>query len=344
MNSIFYKSVQNYYPELSQILLANPGMIIAIPQDCSMRAVMISKSLIRAHVLRPLDNSQPPTISEKNPNVTSEWYVTLCGKSVQLCSTHDPITGNTTRDLYVGLTTTATPKALTPPLTPPPNLHLGHSFNEFRKVLIVDDELCYGEATASFTAFILERPLMGHGDIPRLKDGTPLYDSERPASKWTQVFLEIAQKDGITSKIYQRCLRLATKIPQVFANIETSMDVNDAAEDLHEASIGLALSLSKSKIFVHAQHVPRLFLLLTEALESVVCSASYPDTFGLYCDRLSKAAYLKERENMSYIGSSSSSGNIVGSKKNSDKKNNEMKIKDESTISSSCRLFSRDLM
>jgi hypothetical protein len=55
-------------------------------------------------------------------------------------------------------------------------------------------------------------------------------------------------------------------------------------------------------------------------------------------------AYLKERENMSYIGSSSSSGNIVGSKKNSDKKNNEMKIKDESTISSSCRLFSRDLM
>ena len=297
MNSIFYKSVQTYYPELQEILLANPGMIIAIPQDCSMRAVMVSKSLIRAHVLRPLDDTAPPTVSMDNPNSTTEWYITLCGKSVQLRSIHDPITGNLTRHFCVGLkrkrtsimaSTSSTTTTTTTPTTAPP--HPGTSFNEARTVEIVDDEMCYGVTTASFTAYILERPLMGRGDIPRLKDGTtPLYDSDRPASQWTQVFLDIAQKDSITSNVYQRCLRLATKIPQVFANVETFLDVCDAADDLHEASEGLAKALAQSKVFIHAAHVPRLFSSITEALESIVCSASYPDTFGVYCDRTAKA-------------------------------------------------------
>ena len=297
MNSIFYKSVQTYYPELQEILLANPGMIIAIPQDCSMRAVMVSKSLIRAHVLRPLDDTAPPTVSSDNPNITTEWYITLCGKSVQLRSIHDPITGNLTRHFCVGVkrkrtsimaSTSSTTTTTSTPTTAPP--HLGTSFNEARTVEIVDDEMCYGVTTASFTAYILERPLMGRGDIPRLKDGTtPLYDSDRPASQWTQVFLDIAQKDSVTSNVYQRCLRLATKIPQVFANVCDAADVCDAAEDLHEASEGLAKSLSQSKVFIHAAHVPRLFSSITEALESIVCSASYPDTFGIYCDRTAKA-------------------------------------------------------
>ena len=164
------------------------------------------------------------------------------------------------------------------------------SFLETRAVEIVDDEMCYGStATESFTALILERPLMGRGDVPRLKDGvTPLYDGDRDAAEWRTVMEEIARSDPVTKKVIERCDRLASKIPQVFANVIDSQDVEDATDDLHEASQGLAQTLVTSKFFVHACHVNRLFNIVTEALESMVCSSSYSDTFGIYCDFVSK--------------------------------------------------------
>ena len=155
---------------------------------------------------------------------------------------------------------------------------------------IVDDEMCYGStATESFTALILERPLMGRGDVPRLKDGvTPLYDGDRDAAEWRTVMEEIARSDPVTKKVIERCDRLASKIPQVFASVIDSQDVEDATDDLHEASQGLAQTLATSNFFIHACHVNRLFNIVTEALESMVCSSSYSDTFGIYCDFVSK--------------------------------------------------------
>tara|TARA_B100000780_G_C21096823_1_gene442408 strand:- start:31 stop:1752 length:1722 start_codon:yes stop_codon:yes gene_type:complete len=275
MDSIFYQSVDKYYPELHEILLANPGMLIALPQDCSMRNVVVSKSLIRAHVLKrnpSIKNAQSP-----DSFTTTEWYLTLCGKCAQLILRRDPITGELTRHLSVGST---------PPQT---RTHTHFPFSETRKVEVIDDEMCYGEHTESFTAFILERPLMGRGDVPRLQDNkTPLYDNDRLASQWRNVLEEYAKKDSVVNNVLKRCLKLATKIPQVFANVETADDVADAAEDLHDASENLTKVLATSKTFVHAAHVPRLFSLATEAVESIICSASYSDTFGIYCHRLSK--------------------------------------------------------
>ena len=273
MDSLFYKQVQKVYPELQDILLANSGMLLALPQDCSMRNVNVTKSLIRAHILKCIvvDHVETPTTAENF--TTTEWYHTLCGKCVQLISRRDPITGSLTRHLSVG-------KQVSDYST----------FLETRQVEIIDDEMCYGVETESFTALILERPLMGRGDVPRLKDGvTPLYDADRSSRDWKKIIEDLARHDSIVSNVLQRCLKLATKIPQVFADVITAFDVADAADDLHEASESLAQVLATSKIFIHAAHVPRLFSMVTEALESIICSASYADTFGVYCNRLSKS-------------------------------------------------------
>ncbi len=347
--SRFFRSAQQFLPGLVELLLDNPTMVVLVPQNVALRNVLITKALVRAHVLRPcteedrLGGSGGSGLSggsgagsggsgagsgagsgsnrrgsrrERSVRFSSAFalddpflavrnMITLCGKAVTLHERRDPCTGFLTRSVHVSATLSRRTQNLG-----------GGPFRESRSVSIIDDETCFsgtGDGARCFTALILERPLMGRGDVPRLDNGEPVFMRYRPAREWLRVFEKVKQRDAATRDVLARCAKLACRVAPVLAQAEGSAEeVRFAASDLHHSAWTLASRLGKdSKVFQVGGVVARrgsgssrsgggggaagtaggdlLLEMLVEAVSSIIMFQSYPDTFSIYCAALNKS-------------------------------------------------------
>ena len=342
--SRLFRSAQQFLPGLVELLLDNPSMVILVPQNCALRNVLINKALVRAHVLRPCTEEDrlggsggsgsglsegsgaksqrrhsarySSTFALDDPFLAVRNMITLCGKAVTLHERQDPCTGFLTRSVHVSATLSRRTQDLG-----------GGPFRESRSVKIIDDEVCYsgtGDGTRCFTALILERPLMGRGDVPRLSNGEPVFLQDRPAREWLRVFQNVQQKDAATRDVLARCAKLAQRVPPVLAQAEGSAEeVRFAASDLHDSAWTLAVRLGKdSRVFQVGGIISKrgsgsgnagnaggdsggggssgsgaaggaggdlLLEMLVEAVSSVIMYQCYADTFAIYCAALNKS-------------------------------------------------------
>lgn len=213
-----------------------------------------------------------------DPFLEIRHMITLCGKAVQIHERRDPITGHLTRHLHVFATQSRRAQ------------YGGGPFLESRSVLVIDEEVVYSEDNRSFTALILERPLMGHGDVPRIQGGEPLFYDDRPAEQWINLLRSIAKSDSVTHGVLKRADKLAKKVPAVIAEANGALaDISMAAEDLHDTSWKLAETLVTGKVFGIAKNSSRLVEMLAEAMDMYIMFMAYPDTFNKYCMAMAKA-------------------------------------------------------
>ena len=294
--SRFYAGAKSALPGLSEILFNDATMVLLLPQNISLRARRgsLGKELVRAHVLRGVTDddriggsgslssggsggsfsrrhsSTAPGMAF-DPFLDVRHMITLCGKAVQIHERRDPMTGRLTRHLHVFATQSRRAQ------------YGGGPFRESRSVLVIDEEVVYDDNNRSFTALILERPLMGRGDVPRISGGEPLFFDDRPAIEWVRLLRDIAKSDAVTRGVLERAAKLAKKVPAVIAEADgLSAHIAEAAEDLHDASWKLAEKLVSGKVFGLAKDSTRLVEMLAEALDMYIMHVSYTDTFNKY--------------------------------------------------------------
>ena len=296
--SRFYEGAQAVLPRLKDILLSDSTMVLLLPQDISLKSTRsITKEFVRAHVLRgatEVDRVGGGSSRAKHSEISSRrnssflgndfdpflevrHMITLCGKAVQIHERRDPITGHVTRTLHVFATQSRRAQ------------FGGGPFRETRSVIVIDEEVCYEDDNRSFTALILERPLMGVGDVPRINSGEPLFSTERLAIEWVNLLHNIARSDSLTNSVVERALKLAKKVPMAIAQANNVLqDISEAAEDLHDASWKLAEKLASGRVFGLAKESTRLIEMLAEAVNAMIMTLSYSDTFNTYFVAMAK--------------------------------------------------------